>query len=255
MDTVAQNNSTPVLWRGWHMVIIRRYGTAWLEQYYKAALPVSIILLALALAANTLAGIYATESASNSVTDIILSNIPVFDIDAPYVYGSIAFITIVLVLLLLHPRKIPFTFCALALFYIIRAIFVSVTHIGPYPEHAILEFESKLILMLWGGGDQFFSGHTGTPLLMALVFWADRRLRYFFLASTLFFATVVLLGKLHYTIDVLSAFFITYAIYRMALVLFPREHMLLSAPEQAAPAETSLIDAEIANAQAAREAM
>lgn len=226
MIDVDSNRS--ILWRGWHVLIMHRYSSAWLEQYYKAALPISIFLFLTAVTANTFAGVYATEHASNSVTDVILSNIPVFDIDAWFVYGSIAFIVIVVALLSAHPHRIPFVLCALALFYIIRAVFISLTHIGPYPEHAELNFESKIILLLWGGGDQFFSGHTGAPFMLALVYWADKKWRIFFLAASLFFATIVLLGHLHYTIDVLSAFFITYAIYKIALTIFPREHEIFT---------------------------
>ena len=46
-------------------------------------------------------------------------------------------------------------------------------------------------------------------------------LRYLFLAWSVFFGIVVLLGHLHYTIDVLSAFFITYGIVDIAKWLFP----------------------------------
>jgi membrane-associated phospholipid phosphatase len=71
-----------------------------------------------------------------------------------------------------------------------------------------------------GGNDLFFSGHTGAPFLLALIFWRIPPLRYLFLAWSLFFAVIVLLGHLHYTIDVLSAFFITYTIFHMSEFFF-----------------------------------
>jgi hypothetical protein len=57
------------------------------------------------------------------------------------------------------------------------------------------------------GGDLFFSGHTGLPFLAALAFWHIPTLRIFYLASTWYFGTVVLLGHYHYSIDVLAALF------------------------------------------------
>jgi hypothetical protein len=227
MEILGSNKTT--LWSGWHVLIVDRYSRAWAERYFKASLPISLFLFIVAVLANTFAGMYASDVASNSVTDIILSNIPAYDIGDLYVYGSIAFVSAVAVMLMLHPYRVPFVLSALALFYIIRAVFISLTHIGPYPEHAVLDFESKIILTLWGGGDQFFSGHTGTPFLLALVFWRDRAQRYFFLGASVFFATIVLLGHLHYTIDVASAFFITYAIYSIAGWMFPRERELFDA--------------------------
>jgi len=42
----------------------------------------------------------------------------------------------------------------------------------------------------------------------------------------IFFGVVVLLGHIHYSIDVFSAFFITYSIFHMAKYLFKNEFKL-----------------------------
>ena len=81
------------------------------------------------------------------------------------------------------------------------------------------------------GADQFFSAHTGMPFLGALVFWHEKYIRYTFLAAAAFFAVTVLLGHIHYTIDVAAAFFITYAIYHIALWLFPKDHAMFLGEE------------------------
>lgn len=73
------------------------------------------------------------------------------------------------------------------------------------------------------GGDLFFSGHTGAPFLLALMFWKDPRLRLTFLAATALFGAAVLLGHLHYSIDVFAAFFISYGIHDLARFVFRRE--------------------------------
>jgi len=57
------------------------------------------------------------------------------------------------------------------------------------------------------------------------------RLRNIFLAISVFFGIVVLLGHIHYTIDVAAAFFIVYAIYHLALKLFPREYAMFKRDE------------------------
>lgn len=178
----------------------------------------SCFYLTLSLFANFYAGLYATEHVSNSVTDIVLSNIRVFDVDGFFVYGSLLFWAFIAFICLKEPAKLPFTVKSIALFVVVRSVFISLTHIGPFPTQAVMD--SNLISDFTFGGDLFFSGHTGLPFLMALIFWNQFRLRLLFLCSSVFFGIIVLLAHLHYSIDVLSAFFITYTIFHIAEKLF-----------------------------------
>ena len=66
---------------------------------------------------------------------------------------------------------------------------------------------------------------------MALIFWHEKRARYFFLASSVYFGAIVLLGHLHYSIDVASAFFITYGIFHVAVWLFPKDYAVFLAED------------------------
>lgn len=171
---------------------------------------------------------FSSSRVSNSVTDLILSNTPAYDVSWIYVYGLLCLIFFIGFLCFVHPKRIPFTFYAMSLFMIIRSFFVILTHLAPYPVVATPDFNVTMEKIFFGG-DFFFSGHTGAPFLMALLYWRDTLLRSTFLAWSLFFAAVVLLGHLHYSIDVFAAFFITYAIYHIALYLFPREGELFVA--------------------------
>ena len=60
----------------------------------------------------------------------------------------------------------------------------------------------------------FFSGHTAMPFLG---FYLFRRswVRYAFLAGSIVMGFVVLAMHVHYSIDVLAAFFMTYGSYRI----------------------------------------
>ncbi len=184
----------------------------------------SILFLALSLVVNFYAGTYATEKASNPVTDIILSNTRAFDLGGIFVFGAIVFYIFLFILFFFEPEKLPFTLDSIALFTIIRSIFVSLTHIGPFPSQS--QIPSTLLEKFSFGGDLFFSGHTGIPFLMALIFWKNRYLRLIFLASSVSFGIVVLLAHLHYSIDVLSAFFITYTIFHISVYLFKKDREL-----------------------------
>lgn len=185
-----------------------------------------VLLLFLSLVINYIASIYATESASNSVTDIILSNTRAYDVDGIFVFGPMLMWTFVAFQCLREPKRIPFVLKSIAVFVCIRSIFVSLTHIGPFPT--AISVDSNMLKAFSIGGDLFFSGHTGLPFLMALIFWNQFRLRVFFLITSVIFGIVVLLGHLHYTIDVLSAFFITYTIFHIAKFLFKKECLLFS---------------------------
>lgn len=171
---------------------------------------------------NFYAGLYAQERASNSVTDIILSNIRVYDVDTLFIYGTWFLLFLVIYLFITRPYSIPFALKSISLFVVIRSIFITLTHVGPFPARAIID-PLSMINKFSFGSDLFFSGHTGMPFLLALVFWKEKRLRTIFLIISVAFGIVVLLGHLHYSIDVMSAFFITYSIYHICVYFFPEE--------------------------------
>jgi divalent metal cation (Fe/Co/Zn/Cd) transporter len=181
----------------------------------------SIVLLVISLIINFYAGTYAARSASNPVTDIILSNIRAYDLDAVFVYGSFLFFFVILFFGLQRPQRMPYIIKSIALFVIIRSLFITMTHLGTFPTQ--ITVQSDLLSMLTFGGDLFFSGHTGLPFLLALVFWKDKWARYIFILFSMVFAVTVLLSHMHYTIDVASAFFITFTIYHIAEHLFKKD--------------------------------
>ncbi|HUC88905.1 MAG TPA: phosphatase PAP2-related protein [Candidatus Paceibacterota bacterium] len=204
---------------------IKRCGSCISDKRFVVSVSVAFAFLIVSAIINFYAGSYATERASNSVTDIILSNIPVFDLDGIFVYGSVIFFIFITLVCFYHPQRLPFTVKSIALFVIIRSIFISLTHIGPFPIHSFID-PNNLISKFTFGGDLFFSGHTGLPFLMALIFWEDKFFRYLFIATSVMFGIVVLMAHLHYSIDVLAAFFITYSIFKIAVFFFKKDREL-----------------------------
>lgn len=199
-----------------------RYKDAWHEPRFVLGVAASLFLFILALGVNFWAIKQATTKAGPAVPDIILSNIPVFEVDGLFVYGTFVFVLFTAAVLLQKPLRIPFALHALTLFVLIRCAFTLMTHLGsPLPSYTS-DF-GETITNAFFGADQFFSGHTGMPFLGALAFWHVPWIRNVFLAATAYFVGVVLLGHIHYTIDVMSAFFITYGIFQIALRLFKKE--------------------------------
>jgi hypothetical protein len=188
-------------------------------------LAVAFLFLIGSIIATYFAIIYATKSSSGPVTDIILNNIPVFDVDNIFVFGPVVFWIIIAIYLFLNPQKAPFTVKGIATFNIIRSLFLIMTHIGPFPTHIMIN-GTGILGVFTSGNDLFFSGHTGLPFLMALVFWDKKYLRLLCLIASLFFGAVVLMAHLHYTIDVFAAFFITYTIFHITKMIFKKEHQI-----------------------------
>ncbi|MBI3633526.1 MAG: hypothetical protein HY226_04510 [Candidatus Vogelbacteria bacterium] len=202
-----------------------KYKSHFSNKNFAVSVAASITFLIFSLVINYFANIYVTETASNPVTDIVLSNTRVYDVDGIFTYGPILVIFLIALLCIVEPKRSPFVIKSVALFILIRSIFISLTHIGPFPSHIVVN-PASFISHFTFGPDLFFSGHTGIPFLMALIFWDEFWTRITFIVMSVVFGVVVLLGHLHYTIDVASAFFITYTIFHISMKLFPKDHMI-----------------------------
>ena len=202
-----------------------------LKQYFSdktflSSFLIGVVLLMVSLVAQFFASGYATRSVSGSVTDIILSNTRVYDVDNLFIYGTIIAFLVVVYVCLSKPTSLPFVVKSIAIFTLIRAVFITLTHVNKFPLHVSIEsafFQETLFRGIFTGSGLFFSGHTGLPFLLALIFWNNEKLRYIFLGFSVFFAVVVLLGHLHYSIDVLSAFFIAYSIFHICIFIFKKD--------------------------------
>lgn len=185
-----------------------------------------LTLLVISLVVQFFVSGYATRSVSEPVTDIILSNTRVYEVGWIFVWGIILFFCIIIFIGFRHINYAPFIMKSVAFFYLIRSVFVSLTHIGPFPTQAPVDstlLAGEIFNRIFASNDLFFSGHTGIPFLLALIFWENTTFRIIFLSFSAVFAIVVLLGHLHYSIDVLSAYFITYTIFHICRALFKKD--------------------------------
>ena len=188
-----------------------------------------LVWLIISLIVQFFASVYVNSLPNTPVADLILSNIRVYDVDGIFVYGSVVLFIFFFVVGLYRINRAPFIMKSVALFTVIRSIFVSLTHISIFPTHIAISstfFTKAMFNGIFTGNDLFFSGHTGLPFLFALMFWNNKILRFIFLGFSVLFATVVLLGHVHYSIDVLSAFFITYSIFHICVFLFKKDWQL-----------------------------
>lgn len=193
-----------------------------------------MLLLSLSFVAQHVATVYALSYSirptSTYVGDLLLDNLPILNLN--FIIIEVALLAIVLgtlFVVLFRPRYILFSLKALALFIAVRALLMSLTHIGIYPGYimpgaGIFDGIYSYFNMQTGF---FFSGHTGMPILMALIFWKRPLERNVFLLLSFIFAISVLLAHIHYSIDVLAAPFMTYGIFKIAQYLFLRDYKLI----------------------------
>jgi PAP2 superfamily C-terminal len=211
---------------------IRLYRTQFGNRAYVRSVCEGAVFLAASTIAIFAAVTYATVHASNYVTDLVLSHVGPYNVRFLFIYGTFAAFAITASLLVWRPNRLPFGLKAMALFLLVRAVFVALTHMAPSPidpQKAAPFFNS-----VFYGSDLFFSGHTGLPFLAALAFWHIPQLRIFYLALTAFFGSIVLLGHYHYSIDVLAALFITQGVFQISCWLFGRDYALFRSSENQA---------------------
>lgn len=179
--------------------------------------------------ANLYAFAYSLRPTSNHVGDIILDNIPVVDLNFIIIEGALIAIILGTLFVFSKPRYVLFTLKTLALFIIIRALFISLTHVGIHPDNLApgLGLFDAIYLYLNFQTGLFFSGHTGLPLLIAFIFWDIPWVRYTLLLLSFVFGVAVLLAHIHYSIDVFAAPFMAYGIFKIAKSLFPGDYALI----------------------------
>ena len=119
------------------------------KDFLRSAL-LSFTLFLLSLVVNWNDGIYATESASSPVTDIILSNTRAYDVDWIFIYGAFVFFDSSYFFMYRDPKLLPFTFAPTALFVLIRSVLISLTHIGLFSTQVPLD-SSMLNKFSFGG--------------------------------------------------------------------------------------------------------
>src|SRR5438094_2987265 len=188
-------------WPGWLRATAARQRAFWCDGRLARSAAQGVALYAASLVSNYFAGSYATRSMGGAIGDLLLDAAPALDVGPVYDQGATALWLFMLLLVILEPRRIPYAFKALAVFILVHSAFVILTHLGPYPDQ-VFSRSNQASEYFDFAGSYFFSGHVGFPFLMALCYWRDRRLRAGFLVASAVFAIVLILGHLHYSIDV-----------------------------------------------------
>jgi hypothetical protein len=145
------------------------------------------------------------------LSDLILDNLPFYNVSL--IYDISCLIPIVLVLIYFVHKKdydrIPFFLLMSGIFYIVRGIFIVLTPFGNPP--------------MFNGSDPLFhgfsnyelgvypSGHAGNVFLMLLLV-KDKSYKWLIFLCLVVVVAALFLARGHYSIDILSGLFFSYAI-------------------------------------------
>lgn len=212
------------------MTVFKKHKEIWSKKRFQIGVIFGLIFLAGSFVINDYAQVYAANNINNSEKDILLDHLPTFDVHLIYSEGALLFIMALVVILLYEPKYIPFVLKSLAVFVVFRSFFMILTHLAPPAAQTYID-PTDYIQRLSHGDDLFFSGHTGLPFLLAAIFWHKKYLKWLFLACTLIGGVAVILGHLHYSIDVFSALFISYGIFHISKYLFAEDYKLFESSD------------------------
>ena len=209
---------------------INNYKLLFKKEHWLMSMLFACIFLLCSFWLSILSNRYASSLVGPALGDIVLDHMPLVDVSALHIYGASLFWVYILCVCLFRPQVLVFALKTTALFLIVRSAFVVMTHMGP-PEN-LLELPPNIAALYIYKGDLFFSGHVGGPFLFALILWEYPLLRVLCICTAIFFSVVVLLGRIHYSIDVFASYFIAHSVCVMAKRIFAHDFHGLTNPMQ-----------------------
>jgi len=189
--------------------------------YHKHLIVASLLFLVIAIFFDVVAGTYVTKVGGVTAPDLILDNIPTIDLDFLFVWGGVLMVTVLFLYpLFFRVKEVHKVISQFSLLIMVRAAFTCFTHLAT-PSDALLFEVPSLVSFFTFQNDLFFSGHTAVAFLGFLIF-KEKKIRYFFLGLSILMGITVLLMHVHYSIDVLSAFFIAYGTFKIGEWFFSK---------------------------------
>lgn len=198
------------------------------------AIAAALLFRGASYAAMTAAAVWNELRPSPTLPDLLLAHVPYVPwvANANYLLWLAVYLPLSAGLLLAAPRRFVRYTVTAGLVSLARGATLLATglgapdpaHAGPGlgargPLHAFLDLLSpwdvfaKDAMAAYLTKDLFFSGHTATTFLLLLYLWPFRRLRGPATAGHVLVVASVFLAHLHYTIDVLGAYAVAFAIF------------------------------------------
>jgi hypothetical protein len=175
--------------------------------------------------------------AAPALHDAVISTVPLVPVIAKYNYHIwlICYLPVALWFFFINRRRFVQFLYTGAVLSLLRGATIFVTSLGPVegsdinagksmselfaawvsivnPVSALTSDSANLYLTK----DLFFSGHTSSTFLLLLYTWRYPKIKYVALVAHIIVVAIVFLSHLHYTIDVIGAWAITFSLYFLA---------------------------------------
>jgi len=167
---------------------------------------------------NNKVSTYVDHVQGPSVGDLILDNIPIYDLNFIFFWAVLLFWAGNIIYRLIFPKEFPFILVSMSLFVMVRCFFIALTHLGP-PETLLVVPEELSYYSF--NADLFFSAHVGTPFFYALL-TSVKRVKWIAIIYSIIMVVIVLMSHGHYSIDIFASFFIAHSLSVLILKLKPR---------------------------------
>ena len=177
-----------------------------------------IAALLSSFAVNNKVSTYVDHVQGQAVGDLILDNIPIYDLNFIFFWAVLIFWVGNIIYRLIFPKEFPFILVSLSLFVLVRCFFISLTHIGP-PETLLVVPEELSYYSF--NADMFFSGHVGAPFFYALL-TSVKNVKWIAIIYSIIMVVIVLMSHGHYSIDIFASFFIAHSLSILMLKLKPK---------------------------------
>ena len=167
---------------------------------------------------NNKVSTYVDHVQGPSVGDLILDNIPIYDLNFIFFWAVLLFWAGNIIYRLIFPKELPFILVSMSLFVMVRCFFIALTHLGP-PE-TLLIIPDELSYYSFNA-DLFFSAHVGTPFFYALL-TSVKIIKWTAILYSITMVVIVLMSHGHYSIDIFASFFIAHSLSVLMLKIKPK---------------------------------
>lgn len=178
--------------------------------------------------------LWAEARPAPTVPDFVLERVPyVAWVDRwNYILWIVAYVPIAIAFFFTEGPRFVRYMVSSGLVALVRGVCIVATGLGPVTgadTHVGMDFDTRLRAFtglmtpaffapdagarIYLTKDLFFSGHTATTLLLLLYVWPYPKLRWPMLASHVLVVVSLFLAHLHYTIDVIGAYAITFSLF------------------------------------------
>ncbi|MDD4972758.1 MAG: phosphatase PAP2-related protein [Bacteriovorax sp.] len=194
--------------------------TALRNRYFVVEFLISTVILVFIMLIFSKFTIFVEMRKGIQVNDPVLESFKAIDLTRlifSMIYGGLLF---ALASLVSSPYRLMILFEAYALMVLTRIVMMFILPLSPPIGMILLQ---DPFVEFFGTGktlvnDLFFSGHTATMFLLLLA--VPKKLKWIFLIITILVAISVLIQKVHYTVDVLVAPYISFTCYHLILKFF-----------------------------------